>query len=208
MTGDSGVLLRHQLDFTLYSLPATTVRIDFPVAAEAEIMMLAAMPTIRIGANYVASAIVINSLVIQPRRLQFEIANPPALLPIALQVLCRGPFVFGWLRVPETVQTVIATAAQQIRIVGPSYWAVPLGPGLAARDPGPGAAAASPAPSASTARPDEGERSTRSDQASAGAAAAPGGTGPGTNSTAAKPAEKPAARSAPASPAAAGSTVS
>lgn len=171
-------------------------------------MMLAAMPTIRIGANYVSSAIIINNLVIQPRRLQFEVASPPALLPIELQVLCRGPFVFGWLLVPETVQTVIATAAQQIRIVGPSYWAVPLGPGLTASEPAPNSAAAKPAPNSPTAKPDEGERSTRSDQASANAAAASGGAEPGTNSTAAKFTEKPAARSAPASPAVAGPTVS
>jgi len=190
MAADTNPVLLHQIDFMLYNLPETTVRIDFPVAAVAEIMMLAAMPSVRIGANYIASAIVINNLLIQPRRLQFEVANTPALLPITLQILCRGPFVFGWLRVPETVQTVIATAAQQIRIVGPSYWAVPLGPGAVAPEPAaPQPAVPEPGPNPPTAKPAGSSPPAKSDPASAKAATEFGGAEPGSNSAAAKPAE-------------------
>ena len=101
--------------------------------------MLASMPTVRIGAAYMASPIVVNSLSLQPRRIQFELASAAALLPISVQIACRGPFLFGWLLVPETIQTVIATAAERIRVVGPSYWALPLAPGfdLPAPEPGP-----------------------------------------------------------------------
>ncbi|HEY4940850.1 MAG TPA: hypothetical protein VII56_05435 [Rhizomicrobium sp.] len=126
MTADTSQMLRHQLDFTLYDLPATTVRIDFPAAAGAENMMLTAMPMIQLGASYTNAPIIINNLSLQPRRIQFEIASPPSLLPITLQIACSGAFVFGWLQVPESVQTAIATVAQRIRIVGPGYWALPL----------------------------------------------------------------------------------
>jgi hypothetical protein len=69
---------------------------------------------------------VIRDMFIQPRRIQFEVLDPPPQLPVSLQIACNGDFVFGWLQVPENIQTSIATAAQRIRIVGPSYWAVPL----------------------------------------------------------------------------------
>lgn len=126
MAADTKHMLRHQLNFTLYNLPATTVRIDFPSAAGAETMMWTSMPTIQLGASYTNTPVVINNLFIQPRRIEFEIASPPSQLPIALQIESGSQFVFGWLLVPESVQTVIATVAQRIRIVGPGYWALPL----------------------------------------------------------------------------------
>ena len=123
--------LHHQLDFLLYDLPATTVRIDFPAEAGAELLLHFVVATVQIGAGYMPSALGINSLSIQPRRIQFEIASPPPVLPVSLRIACPGGFTFGWLQVPETVQTVIATTSERIRIVGPSYWALPLDEGLA-----------------------------------------------------------------------------
>lgn len=179
--------LRHRLNFTFYDLPATTVRIDFPAASGAETMMLASIPAIQIGASYMESGLVINNLLIQPRRIQFEIASAPALLPITLQIACPGPFVFGWLLVPGIAQTGIATAAQQVRIVGPGYWALPLGTGSVVPE--------SP-PTSTTTQPPKGGANGKSGSAvtkSSGSEAA-------TNSTTAKPDEKGvAARSGPAS---------
>jgi hypothetical protein len=145
MVGYSNPPLRHQLEFVLFDLPSTTVRIDFPTSASAENLMLMAMPSIQIGASYSAPALVVSNLFIQPRRLQFTIANPPAQLPITLQIACPGPFVFGWLQVPENVQTAIATVAQRLRIVGPSYWALPLGEAVGEPPPLPHLTAAEPA---------------------------------------------------------------
>src|SRR4051812_34373009 len=98
---------QHQLDFTLYNVPATTVRIDFPAAAAAETMMLTAMPSLQLNAGYTDAPTIISSMYVQPRRILFEIASAPSQLPISLQIACKGPFVFGWLLVPENVQTVI-----------------------------------------------------------------------------------------------------
>ncbi|HXC55138.1 MAG TPA: hypothetical protein VNU97_07580 [Rhizomicrobium sp.] len=137
MDADGNQTLRHQLDFTLYNLPSTTIRIDFPTAAGAENILLTAMPTIRLGASYTPSPVTVSNLFVQPRRIECEISNAPSLLPISLQITCGGPFVFGWLLVPESVQTVIATAVQRIRIVGPGYWALPLRQAGATSEPKP-----------------------------------------------------------------------
>lgn len=127
MAADTDQLRRHQLDFTLYNLPSATVRLDFPKEANAEIIMLSAIPAVTLGASYAGAPVIIKSLSLQPRRLLFDIESPPTLLPLTLQIACNGPFVFGWIQVPGEVQTAIVTAVQRIRIVGPSYWALPLG---------------------------------------------------------------------------------
>jgi len=139
---DGALPRRHQLDFALYDLGPTTVRIDFPFASGAEASMVTEMPVIRFGASYDDSGIGINNLLIQPRRIQFEITKAPPLLPISLQISCDAAFVFGWLLVPENIQTAIRTVAQQIRIVGPGYWALPLA--QPTRAPELGASAAAP----------------------------------------------------------------
>ena len=59
------------------------------------------------------------------------------MLPISLSIMCPGPFVYGWLLVPETVQTVVSTVVEQIRFVGPGYWALPLLRGDEAAEPVP-----------------------------------------------------------------------
>lgn len=130
MVADTNPILRHQLDFVLHDLPSGTVRIDFPVMAGAENVMLATVPTIQLGASYAASPALISNLFLQPRRIQFDITSPPALLPLKLQIRCNSPFMFGWLQVPENIQTTIATVVERIRIVGSSYWALPLGQGI------------------------------------------------------------------------------
>jgi hypothetical protein len=130
MVSDTNPILRHQLDFVLHGLSPGTVRIEFPATAEAENVMLTTMPSILLGASYADSPALISNLSVQPSRIQFDVASPPALLPVTLQVRCNSPFIFGWLQVPETIQTTIATVMEQIRIVGPSYWALPLGEGI------------------------------------------------------------------------------
>lgn len=124
MAADNSPALRHQLDFTFYNLVPTTVRIYFPILEGAD--MTSGPLMVQIGAGYVDSALSIRNLLIQPRRIQFEIAQAPSLLPISLKIICPGAFVYGWLLVPATVQTVIATVVEQIRFVGPGYWALPL----------------------------------------------------------------------------------
>jgi hypothetical protein len=121
---DTNLPWQHQLDFKLYHLVPTTVRIDFPVLESAD--LTSDLPTIRIGASYTDSQLSISNLRVQRRRIQFEVARAPSLLPISLRIACPAPFVYGWLLVPETVQTVIATVVEQIRFVGPGYWALPL----------------------------------------------------------------------------------
>ncbi|HEU0084804.1 MAG TPA: hypothetical protein VFQ87_18265 [Bradyrhizobium sp.] len=126
MAVDTFQLPCHQIDFTLHNLPSATVRIDLPKEADAEITMLRAMPTIGLGVSYSGAPVIINSLSLQPRRLLFEVESPPSLLPLTLHIACKGAFVFGWIQVPGDVQTAIITTAQRIRIVGSSYWALPL----------------------------------------------------------------------------------
>lgn len=124
MATDNNPELRHQLDFKLYNLPPTTVRIDFPILEGAD--MASGLPAIQIGAGYTDAQLSVSNLLIQTRRIQFEIVRAPSLLPISLGILCPSPFVYGWLLVPEAVQTVISTVVEQIRFVGPGYWALPL----------------------------------------------------------------------------------
>jgi hypothetical protein len=50
----------------------------------------------------------------------------PVELPISLQIASAQPFLFGWLQVPDFVQTSIATSAQRMRLVGATYWALPV----------------------------------------------------------------------------------
>jgi len=124
MAADSSLRWQHQLDFKLYNLVPTTVRIDFPAIEGTD--MTSGLPMIQIGACYTDSPLSISNLQLHPRRIQFEIASAPALLPVSLKIRCPGPFVYGWLLVPASVQTVIATVVEQIRFVGPGYWALPL----------------------------------------------------------------------------------
>src|SRR3954468_18447217 len=129
MAAEANMLVRHQIDFVLYNLPPATVRIDLPTTAGAENIMLTSMPTLRLGAAYTENKTQIRNLSIQPRRIEMEIATQLLLLPLSLQVTSGDAFVYGWLHVPEGVQTSIATVLERIRIVGSSYWALPLGPG-------------------------------------------------------------------------------
>jgi hypothetical protein len=140
MGADTNPILRHQLDFTLHNLPSTAVRIDFPVASGAEILLLTSIPTVRLGASYSDTPVLISNIFLQPQRIQFDITSPPPVLPITLQIKCNQAFVFGWLQVPENIQTSIATVVEQIRIIGPSYWALPLGQGVRDREGRPVAA--------------------------------------------------------------------
>jgi hypothetical protein len=153
MVPDTNPRWQHQLDFKLYNLVPTTVRIDFPILEDAD--MMSGLPAIQFGAGYTDSPVSISSLRVQSRRIQFEIAHAPSLLPISLKITCPGPFVYGWLLVPETVQTVIATVVEQIRFVGPGYWALPLW----STDEGAGAAptfiAPRPSSNSSAAKPAE-----------------------------------------------------
>jgi hypothetical protein len=137
MAAETFQLPRHQIDFTLYNLPSATVRLDLPKEADAEIIMLQAMPTISLGAAYIGEPVIFKSLSIQPRRLLIEIESAPSMMPLTLQIACKGPFVFGWIQVPGNVQTAIGTAAQRIRIVGSSYWALPLRQGAPNSMPAP-----------------------------------------------------------------------
>ncbi|MGK6319614.1 hypothetical protein [Sphingomonas sp. DT-204] len=158
MVADTNPILRHQLDFVLHNLPSGTVRIDFPATVGAENVMLTTMPTIQLGASYADSPALVSNLSLQPRRIQFDAVSPPALLPVTLQIRCNSPFIFGWLQVPENIQTTIATVVEQVRIVGSSYWALPLGQGIIEqREPDPEkpgkSAAAKPAERTPSAKP-------------------------------------------------------
>lgn len=129
MAAEANMLVRHQIDFILYNLPPSTVSINLATTAGAENFMLTSIPMVRVGAAYIENQTQISNLYIRPRRIEMEIDTAPALLPLSLQITSRDPFVYGWLQVPEGVQTSIATAVQRIRIIGPGYWALPLGPG-------------------------------------------------------------------------------
>jgi hypothetical protein len=162
MVADNSVLLQHALDITFFGLPATaSVRIDFPIAAGAEIPMSTSSPAVRLGASYSGAAMTVSSFSLTPRRLQFDLENAPASLPLLLHIESRSAFVQGWLQVPEDVQTLIVTAAQRIRFVGPGYWAVPL------IQPERHSAAPKPTPAprpAQAAAPSRSSRSSRSRQ--------------------------------------------
>ena len=151
MAADDDSQRQHQLDFRLYNLTPTMVRIDFPILERAE--MTAGLPMIQFGAGYTDSPVSISNLLIQSRRIQFEIVRAPALLPISLTITCPGPFVYGWLLVPETVQTVVSTAVEQIRFVGPGYWALPLSSGSEEGEPVPTFIAPRPPQNSAAARP-------------------------------------------------------
>ena len=158
MVAENSLLLQHALDITFFGLPATaSVRIDFPIAAGAEIPMSTSTPVVRLGASYGGGAIGMRNFSITPRRLQFDLENAPASLPLLLHILSRNAFAYGWLQVPEDVQTLIVTAAQRIRFVGPGYWAVPLiqpegnGAAIPKPSPAPRPAPARPAPAPSRA---------------------------------------------------------
>ncbi len=117
----------HQLDFSLSGLASpAVVTIELATAAEAEMELLVSMPCVQIGAAFGGHQMQILEMKLQPRRIQFQVANPPPILPISLQVTGGHGFLFGRLQVTETVQATISTAAEQVRIVGPGYWAVPV----------------------------------------------------------------------------------
>jgi hypothetical protein len=153
MAADDDFQRRHQLDFKLYNLTPTTVRIDFPILEGVD--MAPDLPMIQFGAGYSDSLMSIRSLVIQSRRIQFEIVSAPALLPISLKIACPTPFVYGWLLVPETVQSVVATVVEQIRFVGPGYWALPLLSGDEYAEPVPTFIAPRPSQNSAAAKPAE-----------------------------------------------------
>lgn len=158
MAAENSVLLQHALDITFFGLPSTaSVRIDLPIAAGAEIPMSTSTPAVHLGARYSGGAMTVSSFSLTPRRLQFDLENAPASLPLLLHIQSRSAFVQGWLQVPEGVQTLIVTAAQRIRFVGPGYWAVPL-----IQAEGRSAAAPKPAPAPRPAPATPASRSSRS----------------------------------------------
>lgn len=119
--------LLHALDLTFFDLPSSaSIRLEFPIEAGAVIPMAVTTPSVRLGASFGDGEMTIGSFSIGPRRIEFDIENAPAKLPLVLQVICSAPFLHGWLQVPGNVQALIGTAAQRIRFVGPGYWALPL----------------------------------------------------------------------------------
>lgn len=127
MSADSTALLHHALDITFYDLPSNAViRLDFPGSAGAMIPMTLATPAVRLGASYGSGGMAVSGFALTPRRLEFELDNAPASLPLLVHVLSRSSFVYGWLQVPGGVQVSIATSVERIRFVGPGYWALPL----------------------------------------------------------------------------------
>jgi hypothetical protein len=127
MSADSTALLHHALDITFYDLPSSAmIRLDFPGGAGAMIPMSLATPAVRLGASYGSGGISVDGFALTPRRLEFELGNAPASLPLLVHVLSRSNFVYGWLQVPGGVQVSIATSVERIRFVGPGYWALPL----------------------------------------------------------------------------------
>jgi hypothetical protein len=161
MVADPNPPWQHQLDFKFYNLvPPTMVRIYFPNLEDAD--LTSALPMIQLGAGYTDSPVSISNLLVQSQRIQFEIVSAPSLLPISLKITCPGPFVYGWLLVTANVQTVIATQVEQIRVVGPGYWALPLwrtdqagwaAPTFIAPRPSSNSAAAKPAEKAPESKP-------------------------------------------------------
>lgn len=153
MAAEDSALSQHALDMTFYDLPSSaSVRIDFPIETGALIPIPVATPAVRLGAGYGGGEMAIRGLSIQPRRIEFDIENAPATLPLVVHILCGGPFVHGWLQVPGNVQVSIATSAQRIRFVGPGYWAVPLIQAEAVPKPAPRPAPA-PAPAPTPSKP-------------------------------------------------------
>lgn len=127
MAAENGALLQHALDLTFYDLPSSaSIRLDLPIETGALIPMAVATPSVRLGASYGDGEMTIGRFSLGPRRIEFDIENAPAKLPLCIQVLCNAPFLHGWLQVPGDVQVSVGTAAQRIRFVGPGYWAVPL----------------------------------------------------------------------------------
>ncbi len=127
MAAENSALLQHALDITFYDLPSSaSIRLDFPIETGAAIPMLRATPSVRLGASYGGGEMAIRGLSIQPRRIEFDVENAPATLPLLVHILCGGRFIHGWVQVPGDVQVSIATSVQRIRFVGAGYWAVPL----------------------------------------------------------------------------------
>lgn len=181
MAADDGTLLRQTLEITFHDLPASaTVRLDFAPEAGAELLIAASVPTIRLGASFGGGQMGIQSLSLTPRRLQFEVSGAPSRLPLIVSIHSAAPFVHGWLQVPGGVQTTIASAAERIRFVGPSYWVVPLIQAVRAEPPvsrpaaPPAAATSAPAkPSRPAAAAEPVPAATSSTRTSASAAAPP-----------------------------------
>src|SRR5690349_16578745 len=99
MVADNSLLLEHALDITFYDLPASaSVRLDFPVAAGAEIPILTSLPAVHLGASYAGGTMGMRSFSITPRRLEFDLENAPASLPLLLHIRSRSAFVYGWLQ--------------------------------------------------------------------------------------------------------------
>ncbi|HEX8380450.1 MAG TPA: hypothetical protein VF619_07875 [Allosphingosinicella sp.] len=120
-------LTLHELSLVLYGLPSTaTVRLDLPIASGASIAMLPWIPAVQLGASQGVGFMTLRNFRLQPRRLQFEVEGAPAELPLTLQVSSAQPYLFGWLQVPDQVQSSIATALQRMRVVGATYWALPV----------------------------------------------------------------------------------
>lgn len=149
MSAEYPALTRHIINITFHDLPSTApVRIDFPIDTDAIVPMSLSTPTLSLGASYGGGAMTLSALSLTPRRIQFNLEDAPASLPLTVGLVSNSAFLFGWLQVPGGVQTTIASAVEQIRFVGPGYWAVPLivAEPVAARASGRAAAAAAPAP--------------------------------------------------------------
>lgn len=135
----------YKIHFTLVGIGGSnTIRLDFPNEARTRIALMRQESAFQLGAPFGDSGFVINELVLQPQRLLFTVSGAPAELPLMLRVTGPGPFLFGWLQVPDSAQTIIATAAERVRIMGPGYWAVPV-PG-AVKPMAPSAPLSPPAP--------------------------------------------------------------
>ena len=48
----------------------------------------------------------IRGLSIQPRRIEFDIENAPATLPLLVHILCGGRFIHGWVQVPGFCESI------------------------------------------------------------------------------------------------------
>ena len=115
------------LNFTFVGLSGQeTVVIHLPDTSGASLALSANRPAIELGVGYGDAAFSVSELVLQPRRLFFTVAGAPARLPVVLRVRAPGPFLFGSLQVGQNVETVVSTAAERLRILGPGFWAVPV----------------------------------------------------------------------------------
>ena len=118
---------RQELSVALAGLPSpASVTLDLSRAASSAVTMLRAMPSIRIDSGAGAAPAAVTAIRLQPQRIEIEVVSAPPVLVITLQVACDGPFLFGWLHVPEETFATIATSVERLRIVGPGYWAVPV----------------------------------------------------------------------------------